>query len=92
MLNIDIHGQVLEIPTEFNDIEDVLIEGARKYGANSWLEGHHFNERDNFASINRHISKSLAGIELDEDSGLDHRLHAACRLLMAYTLEKRGKK
>lgn len=93
-VNLDLRdgdiGDRIEYPEEFKDVVKVLEFGATKYEANSWLEGIHFNKKDNDASIGRHWAKMVAGEEVDEESGLDHRLHAACRLLMSYTLFKRG--
>jgi hypothetical protein len=83
------NGDIIEMPSEFLDVVAVLAFGATKYGANSWLEGKHFNHKDNHASMARHLAQAFCGKKLDVDSGLDHRLHLACRSLMSYTVDKR---
>lgn len=80
------------IPKEFYDVNLVLLNGARKYGRDTYLqeEDYHLNFEDNCASMFRHLAKHTAGIDNDEESGLDHLLHLACRSLMLYTRKKRG--
>lgn len=83
-------NQELEFPSEFKDVEKVLIMGAKKYGANSWLRGEHFNHKSNCDSMFHHLSEHYCKVDKDEESGLDPLLHLACRALMAYTLKQRG--
>lgn len=84
----------LEIPPEMQHFTEVLYHSAKsgKYEANNWLkpDGIGTDDKSNYASIFRHIASAYAGDKIDKDSGLDHRLHAACRLLMSYTRDKRG--
>lgn len=84
-------GESIELPPEFQDVYKVLDLGAKKYGANSWLEGRHFNHRDNHASMSRHLAEYYMHKNVDDESGLDPLLHLAARALMAYTLKQRGK-
>lgn len=81
----------LEYPKEFLDVYKVLDMGATKYGANSWLEGKHFNFRDNHASMCRHLAEHYCNKLVDQESGLDPLLHLAARALMLYTLRQRHK-
>lgn len=83
--------EALELPLEFSHTLKVLEEGAKKYGANSWLEGRHFDPRSNHASMSRHLAEAYMGKDKDEETGLDPLLHLACRALMQYTLRQRGK-
>lgn len=78
-----------ECPEEFKDVYKVLEIGAKKYGPNSWLEGKHFNHRDNHASMSRHLAEAYMKKDKDEESGLDPLLHLACRALMEYTVKHR---
>lgn len=80
------------MPKEFYDIGFVLEMGAKKYTPNGWLDknGVSQDRKSTYASMHRHLSQSLAGIDLDDESGQDHLLHLACRALMLYTRKKRN--
>lgn len=80
----------IEFPPEFQDTLLVLQMGAKKYGANSWLEGNHFDIHKNHKSMSHHLLESYREVRKDHESGLDPLLHLACRALMEYTLRKRG--
>ena len=77
---------------EFYDILKVLEMGAAKHGAHNWLEpnGKKSSHKDMYASIFRHVASGSVGETVDVESGLHPTLHAACRLLMVYTRDKRG--
>lgn len=77
------------VPVEFDDVALILENGSEKYGERAWEEGKNFEKESNIASIKRHISAYRSGNELDKESGLNHLLHAATRLLMQYTIDKR---
>ena len=79
----------IDYPLEFKDVYKVLDHGAKKYGANSWLSGKHFNHKDNTASMFRHLAEAHNHKVADEETGLDPLLHLACRALMAYTIKRR---
>lgn len=85
-----VNAEVMELPEEFMDVYKVLTPGAVKYGPNSWLKGIHFDHCKNHVSMGNHLIKSAQGIRLDDETGLDHLLHIACRALMQYTLIRRG--
>lgn len=76
------------IPLEFDDVVLPLVEGAKKYPGDGWLEGKFFNRRDNHASMSRHLAEYYMGVTSDKESGLDPLLHLACRALMAYTVRQ----
>lgn len=84
----------LNLPVELDDFKQVLIKAAKssKYPPNDWLlpEGKKQDRINQYNSISHHINQILMGNFIDSDSGLDHRLHAACRLMMDYTRSKRG--
>ena len=81
-----------KLPPEFNDMLKVLEMGAKKYEVDGWLktDKKSFNDRDNHASMSRHLAEYYMGVKNDEDSDLDPLLHLATRALMAYTRRKRG--
>lgn len=84
-------NKLLQYP-EFLDVVDVLFYGVKKgYDDENWLrpDGNTCSLKDNSASIFRHLAQYGVGNNIDE-SGLDHRLHIACRALMSYTRNKRG--
>lgn len=76
---------------EYLDVFKINIHGSQKYEDENWLksDGKGMSIKDNYASISRHSAQYYAREKVDIESGLDHRLHAACRLLMSYTRSKR---
>lgn len=80
----------MHIPVEFSHVIKVLEMGAKKYGANSWLYGNHFDTHANHKSMSHHLLESYRNIRADHESGLDPLLHLAARALMEYTLQSRG--
>lgn len=81
-------------PRELFDHIQILVNSYKsgKYPMNNWLEpdGKGMSDEANNASMKRHFKKYLAGIELDDDSGMDHLLHLAVRAMMKYTRRKKG--
>ncbi len=77
---------------ELFDFLDVIENGAKKYAPGNWLkvDGKTASHKDMHNSIFHHVAESYAGLEKDRDSGLNPKLHGACRLLMSYTRQKRG--
>lgn len=84
-------GDALHIPPEFLHTIKILEMGAIKYGANSWLNGQHFDVHKNHRSMSHHLLESYREIRPDYESGLDPLLHLACRALMEYTLRYRNR-
>jgi hypothetical protein len=86
---------VIKYYSEYPELFDFLevFEAGVKQGhkADGWLEpdGAKMSNKDNYASIDRHKASAMNGIKLDQ-SGYDHRLHAAWRLLTSYLRDKRG--
>ncbi len=85
-------SRVEEYPIEFLDFYKVADFGAEKHGHLNFLEpnGSKSSHKDMHASIFRHIAASSAGVRLDHETGLDHLLHAQCRIAMLYTRITRG--
>jgi hypothetical protein len=79
-----------EVPVEMFDFLDVIINGAKKYQPNNWLSpfGVTMAHDANHDSMFHHLAESFSGVEKDKDSGMDPRLHLACRALMSYTRDK----
>jgi hypothetical protein len=74
-------------PEFVNGVMDVVKMGADKYEPNGWLQpnGVGTSNREQHASLSRHLAHSYAGDTLDKESGLHHYQHLATRALMAYT-------
>ena len=82
-----------EYPAEFLDVFKVLEFGISKgYAADGWLKGEKFDHKSNHASMCRHLAEHYVGKLEDDESKLNPLLHLACRALMAYTIQQRGKK
>jgi len=83
-----------DIPLEFFDILKVLQHGIDKgYKKDGWLIDPESPTMDHVSchnSIWHHVADSYCKIKEDHESGLDPKLHAAVRLLMKYTRERRG--
>lgn len=81
------------LPPEFNDVVEIMRNGAAKHGEGTWLDKDNpsLQHKPNCASMFRHLADHHAGVEQDHESGLDPLLHLACRALMRYTRKKRGK-
>lgn len=77
---------------EFFDLHQVLLMGAKKYDPDGYLEpnGKRTSRKEYHDSTFHHLALSYAGVDLDDESGLDHLLHAATNCLMLYTRKKRG--
>lgn len=82
----------IDVPPEMLDFLQVMIMGAKKHGANNWLDadGKKSSHKDMHASMFRHLAASSAGVRTDEESGMDHLLHLMTRAGMYYTRLKRG--
>ena len=61
---------------------DALNFGKFKYGAHNWREGIPTDEL--FDAAQRHLLKWNKGIDLDDESNLNHLLHAAVDIMMIY--------
>lgn len=69
---------------------DVLADSEKNKGARGWEENPK-NLLSHYGSIQRHLNKWRMGVQYDEESGKSHLLHAACRIMMLYSLEYRHK-
>lgn len=81
--------QLLERMLDYSEIFDVMkvfVMGDSKYGVDSWLQsdGPTMSIKSNFDSMSHHMAKYYCQDNKDSESGLDHRLHIACRALMSY--------
>lgn len=94
MNTVKIEGYTVTIPECMFDFLKVLQQSADsgKYEPDNWLQkdGVGCEHKTMYASIHRHVSNASCGLYPDHDSGLDHRLHAAVRLMMDYTRDKMG--
>lgn len=81
-----------QIPKEFDDFKQVMEMGAKKHGADNWLnaEGSKSSFKQMHDSMFHHLSESyVQGEDLntrgDHESTLDPLLHLICRAQMMYT-------
>ena len=63
---------------EVGVVVDALTHGAASHGDYGWRG---VSRDDHFAAALRHLTAWRCGTALDEDSGLPHLAHAACRVL-----------
>ena len=68
-------------PSFLTGVAQVLTFGANKYGKHNWRNGIHISRLVDAAL--RHINAFNSGLDLDEESGLEHLYHATCCLMMA---------
>lgn len=68
------------------DCARVFEYGARKYAAWNWAKGMAWSVP--MACAVRHLLAILRGEELDKESGLPHRGHVACNLVMLAQFER----
>lgn len=72
---------------EMEQVVEVFTYGAQKYGDRNWEKGIALDRL--YAAAMRHITAKQKGIEVDEESGLDHLAHATANLLMWMHLAKK---
>ena len=85
----------IDYPEEYRDIFKVLDAGAKKYGANTWLNPDRtqskFDVNSNFDHIFHHLARAyIDPLSKDEEMQCEHLLMVANRAMMAYTVLKRG--
>ena len=68
-------------PSFLEGVASVLSFGAQKYDAHNWRKGIEVSRL--IAAAYRHIGTYNKGIDLDDESGLNHLYHAACCLMFA---------
>lgn len=80
------------LESDMFDWLDIVEHGASKYALNNWLEpnGTKASHKEMHDSAFHHLAESYAGLEKDKDSGFNPKLHAICRLVMAYVRQKKG--
>lgn len=68
------------LPTEsLEEIAKVLAFGAQKYDSWNWTNGLAWSRV--LGATLRHLYKWARGIDVDEESGLNHLAHAGCNIL-----------
>lgn len=68
-------------------IGDVLAFGEGKHPGQPWRK---MTVEDHMAAAQRHCLTWLSGDTKDAETGLDHRLHAICRLAFAVAVDAQG--
>lgn len=67
-------------PRALMEVAKVLGFGAEKYGPDNWKKLEDLQRRYTGAAL-RHIFDHMAGLEFDNETGIDHIAHAICCLL-----------
>jgi hypothetical protein len=67
----------------------VLTYGAQKYDDRNWEKGIPY--MDSYAASMRHLLQWASGVDIDDESGLQHIEQAALNLLMIATQTRRGR-
>ncbi len=88
----------LEIPEEFEEYKETMVPGAKKHGANNWLEadGNKSSFKQMHYSMLHHLAESFlqpptrVSVRADKESKLDPLKHLTTRSNMTYTRIKRG--
>lgn len=75
------------IPYEaLEEIGKVLGFGKDKYGKANWANGISYSRL--IAAAMRHLNQYNAGLDLDDESSLNHISHAACNLVFLLWMQK----
>jgi hypothetical protein len=61
------------------DLAAVLQHGMIKYDAHNWRKG--FSYSRTYAAAQRHLLLWFSGVDLDDDSQLNHLAHALCNIV-----------
>jgi len=64
------------------DLADLLTVSAKKYGKYNWALGQEYHTP--FDSCMRHLLKWIGGEDCDNESNLNHLLHAAANIMIMY--------
>jgi len=80
-----------DFPDAIKEVVRVATFGARKYERSSWKTVSNGLQRYSDAKA-RHFLESAAGVDLDDESGLDHLAHEAWNALATLQLKLEAKK
>jgi len=80
-----------DFPDAIKEVVRVATFGAKKYERSSWKTVSNGLQRYSDAKA-RHFLEAAAGVELDEESGLDHLAHEAWNALATLQLKLEAKK
>ena len=72
------------------DLAELMTKSAKKYGKYNWCLGQEFHTP--YDSAQRHLLKFMSGENVDDESGLNHLIHAAANLMIMYTSQKLNNK
>ena len=80
-----------DFPDAIKEVVRVATFGAQKYARSSWKTVPNGLQRYTDAKA-RHFLESAAGVDLDDESGLDHLAHEAWNALATLQLKLEAKK
>jgi hypothetical protein len=70
------------------EVVKVITFGCKKYDDRNWEKGLDYGRL--IGSTMRHLSKWFRGVEIDDDSGINHLAHVACNVIFLLTYCLRG--
>ncbi len=76
-------------PDFIEEMARVMMFGEKKYTRDNWRLGADYSSI--LDGMGRHINKRIKGEKLDDESGLSHMAHLACRAMFLYYYEKHGR-
>ena len=90
-LRLELLKEGVELPDEMFHWFKIMLMGAKKHGANNWLnkDGTKSDHDSMHNSMFHHLADSYAGCREDHESGYDPLLHLATRALMCYTRKRK---
>ena len=75
-------------PEFIEGIGNVLTKGAQKYSENSWQNVENAENRY-YAAALRHLMAWRKGEVYDEETDVNHLLHAACNLMFLFHFDRK---
>lgn len=76
-------------PEALEQVANVLTFGAKKYDRGNWSKGIVYSRI--LSATLRHITKFMAGEDIDPESGLSHIAHACCNMMFLLHFIRYGK-
>lgn len=76
-------------PTFKLGMAQVLAHGASKYGRDNWSKCKQNQMHLYWDALHRHLDTYQSGEMVDDETELNHLLHAACNIMFLYELTKK---
>ena len=72
------------------ELAGLMTKSAKKYGKFNWALGQEFHTP--YDSAQRHLMKFMSGEDVDDESGLNHLIHAAANIMIMWTSQRLNNK